>query len=120
MAISPSISARFCEWRASELAAHYASPCPDDVMNQLICQVEDAADRLAEHPATNIDELLVKLFPLVLANFRPAGHGAHPMVPASGDANGSDVLFESVLEDLKRLSPPIILETMAVPNPYDQ
>ena len=108
------VSEAFRAWALSELAMHYAQPCPDAVMNQLCDDTSARAEALADLSAATADDLLLKLFPLLLANFEPEG-GAPPMLLEPDAANGSSSLVRSVIADLQRICP-MIAQLMAAPH----
>lgn len=111
---SSEITDIFSDWFMSELASHYASPCPDEVMDHLVDVTWSHAARLAAQPATNAADLLLKVFPLLLASYEPKS-GDQPLLPVFGESNGSSTLLQSVVDDLHRLCP-IIAEAMQAPN----
>lgn len=111
---SSEIADIFRDWYMSELASHYAEPCPDEVMDHLVDVTVSHAARLAAQPATNAADLLLKAFPLLLASYEPKS-GDQPLVPVFGKSNGSSKLLWSVVDDLRRVCP-IIAEAMQAPN----
>lgn len=114
--LSP-VAVLFRKWTLAEMAMRYAQPCPDEVMDNLNEMVSDIERQLAAAPAQSAEDVLYKLFPLVLANFESAAF-AHPMVPAmSGGSNGLPVLLDSVVGELRDYAPGIA-EAMALPNPF--
>jgi hypothetical protein len=118
MSASPAIEAAFRAWCLAELASHYAQPCPDDVMNYLVNEHCTHGESLAAQPAGNLEDLLLKLYPLLLANFEPqTARGDHPLVLSLyGGGNGDDKLIQSVMADLVRLVP-AIAEATAIEKP---
>ena len=71
MSASPEVAARFDDWRRAYLVAHYAAPCPETVMNALVEEEYERKGRLSDQPAANADDMLLKLFPIILAEFEP-------------------------------------------------
>ena len=106
MSASPAVAMAFDAWMLAALAVNYAKPCPDDLMNALVDQEYAAMARLATAPAATCDDLVLKLFPVLLAEFEPNG-GDHPLVPlAQGGSGGvGDQGLATILSDLVRLSP---------------
>ncbi len=80
MTASPEIVAAFNAWSVAELAAHFAAPCPNEVMDYLTDAAGERYQALAALPAANADDCLLKIMPLVLAEW-PAAPGAAPLVP---------------------------------------
>ena len=115
MTASPEIAAAFKAWCLAELASHYAENCPDEVMDRLTDEAASLALPLASLPAASAHDLLLKVFPLLMASYEP--HGASlPLLPHFDYmGNGSKELLEAVTEDLRRLCPEIA-EAMAVPH----
>ncbi|WP_335308995.1 hypothetical protein [Sphingomonas phyllosphaerae] len=63
--------AAFQAWKLAELAMHYASPCPDEIMDHLVQQTYVTFDALQATPAENADDVLLKLYPIMLREFEP-------------------------------------------------
>lgn len=78
MTATPEIQSAFKRWAMAELACHYAAPCPDEVMDGLTGAVSDAFDALQGMPPTSGDDMLLKLYPLLLREFEP-GAGDPPL-----------------------------------------
>lgn len=114
MSAAPAIEAAFLSWAHSELAGHYANMCPDEVMDHLVNRAWADLDLLGKLPAQSSDDLLLKIFPLLLATYEPKS-GDMPMVPTFGENNGDPELLKSVVQDLARLSP-AIAKMMAAPH----
>ena len=117
MTASPRMLACFADWQRAYLTAHYAAPCPDHLMNALVEQSTDRERALAECPATNADDLLLKLFPIILAEFEQA-RGDAPLMPkfeGVGCLIGkpADERFRSVVADLLKISPCIAAASAA-------
>jgi hypothetical protein len=116
MNASPEIAAAFKAWFLTEAASHYAEGCPDEVMDRLTDEaVTTLPNALATLPAASAHDLLLKVFPLLMASYEP--HGIEPPLVPFHDymGNGSKELLSAVTEDLRRLSPEIA-EAMAVPH----
>jgi hypothetical protein len=114
-AASADIAATFKAWSLAELAAHYAERCPDEVMDRLTGEALRLPEALGKLPAANTHDLLLKVFPLLMARYEPHGDEP-PLVPAyeyKGD--GSRDLLDAVNDDLRRLVPEIA-EAMAAPH----
>lgn len=121
MTACPPISKAFTVWAFAELAVHYAQPCPDDVMDQLVNVADDRLGVLAAMPANSADDIILKLFPLIIDYFEPKA-GDPPMRPAFDEgenASTADRLVQSIVADLSRLSPEIS-RAMAAPYRLDQ
>lgn len=108
MTASTEMQAAFTTWSLAELAAHHAEPCPDEVMSALVENTSTALARLASSPAVTCEDLVLKLFPVFLADFEPKCR-EHPLVPNYDngacpiDADG----FAAILADFQRLVPAI-------------
>jgi hypothetical protein len=115
MNASPEIAATFKAWSLAELASHYAEGCPDEVMDRLTGEAMALPKALAALPAASADDLLLKVFPLLMASYE--AHGSRPPLLPHYDymGNGSEELLSAVTEDMRRLCPEIA-EAMAVPH----
>ena len=115
MSASPEIAAAFKAWFLAEAAAHYAENCPDQVMDRLTDQALALPEALAALPATSAHDLLLKVFPLLMASYGP--HGDQPPLVPLYDymGNGSKELLAAVTEDLRRLCPEVA-QAMTVPH----
>lgn len=71
MNASPETVAAFEAWKLAELATYYADPCPDEVMDQLVDLSHAAFNALQSAPAVTADDMILKIFPIVLAEFEP-------------------------------------------------
>lgn len=71
MTASATMMAAFEAWKLSELAMHYAAPCPDDVMDHLVTSSEAAFQVLQAVPPASADDMLLKLYPILLREFEP-------------------------------------------------
>lgn len=104
MTASPQTLAAFEAWKLAELASHYAVPCPDDVMEHLTGLASDAFDALQVAPAANADDMLLKLFPLLLRDMEPLT-GEPPMRPAASRSyNYPPAFYERLTADLGLVS----------------
>lgn len=119
MSATPEIADAFRGWKFAELASHYAQPCPDEVMNKLVDDTYDRLGHLASLPAVSADDLLLKLFPIVLAYFEPKVDDP-PLLPVFDQGEGErDGLCQSIIEDFCRLSPDVA-RAMAAPHRLKQ
>lgn len=114
---SPEMLAAFEAWKLAELASHYTSPCPDEVMDALVEQAGEKLEALHAAPVQSADDLLLKLFPSLVALFEPPA-GAAPLCPAVGEYHGSYIAdgHAAMMRDIGRLIP-ALAEAMAVPHP---
>lgn len=104
MTPSPEIAAAFETWKLAELASHYASPCPDDVMTRLVDIAWEAFDALQATPAASADDMLLKLFPIVLREMEP-GLGDAPLRPsASRVYDYPEAFYDRLRADLASVS----------------
>lgn len=105
MSASLQMVTAFEAWKVAELAAYYASPCPDEVMNAL-CSISSVAfDRLQETPVTSADDMLLKMFPLMLREFEPM-RGQAPLRPVQSTSYNYDRAFvDRLCDELAKLSP---------------
>lgn len=116
MTASPEILAAFEAWKVAELAAHYAAPCPDEVMNALVERIGDAFDVLQALPPTSADDMLLKLFPFIIRDFEPS-KGRPPLRPEQSRAyTYSDDFISRLIAQLAAASP-AIGAAMAEPHP---
>lgn len=108
MTASPEMLGAFEAWRLAELASHYASPCPDDVMSALVDQSGDRLADLNAQPATNADDFLLQVFPLLLWVFEPQ-RGSAPMRPELPDNSGTAIAegYQVMISNIGRISPTI-------------
>lgn len=107
MTASPEMLAAFEAWKLAELASHYAAPCPDEVMNHLVDLAGDAFDALQAAPAETADDMLLKLFPLVIRDMEPR-KGQPPMRPmASRSYSYPDAFYDRLIADLGAVSAPL-------------
>lgn len=107
MTASPQTLAAFESWKLAELASHYAAPCPDEVMGHLVELAGDAFDALQAAPAENADDMLLKLFPIVIRDMEP-GRGQPPMRPmGSRSYSYPDAFYERLIADLGSVSTPL-------------
>jgi hypothetical protein len=105
MSPSPETLAAFEAWKMSELAAHYAAPCPDDLMEYLVDAESSAFDALQAAPVASADDMLLKLFPLLLRDMEPAS-GEPPFRPSLSRSYTYDAPFyERLIADLGTTSP---------------
>lgn len=106
---APRLSAgqAFCQWKLAELASHFAAPCPDAVMDELTEMTFHRLEPLAEAVSVSAEDILLKVFPLLLAKYEPP-LGAPPLVPHfdRGPAE-HQMLLESAIEDMRKLCPAI-------------
>lgn len=114
---SPAIVAAFQNWKLAELAAMYAAPCPGEVMDQLV-QIEGGFfEALQALPVTSPDDMLLKLFPILIREFEPKA-GEHPLRPSSSNMYNYDADFLArLIADLGNASP-ILRSAMEVENPH--
>jgi hypothetical protein len=118
MSAASATQAAFVRWRDAELAAHYAAPCPDEVMNQLVDIESESFDALQALPVTTPEDMLLKLFPILLREMEPAAN-EHPLKPGESRAYGYDRMFyERLTADLREASP-AIRAAIDAPNPYE-
>lgn len=111
MSGSPEVLAAFEAWKLAELAAHYAEPCPDEVMNMLVGRASDASDALHAIEPTSADDMVLKLFTLLLRDWEPSV-GGHPMRP-----HGDDAEFVTRLIAQLGATSPALAAAMAEPWP---
>lgn len=105
MTASPQTLAAFEAWKLAELASHYAAPCPDEVMDHLVGLAGDAFDALQAAPVENADDMLLKLFPIVIRDMEPS-RGQPPMRPMESRSYGyDDAFYERLIADLGSVSP---------------
>lgn len=115
MNATPETLAAFEAWKNSELASHYASPCPDDVMTHLTTREGDAFDQLQLAPAACAEDVLLKLFPILLREFEP-GLGEDPMRPGrSRSCSYDDAFYDRLIADIGAVSP-VLLAAMQSPH----
>lgn len=113
------VASAFERWANGEMSCHYAQPCPDELMNFLVDRIWADLEEMAAVPAANAEELLLKIFPLLLATYEPK-KDEPPMLPSHGEGNnGSPGLLAAVIADLRRISPEIA-QCLAVPNSLDR
>lgn len=113
---SNEIAAAFEKWKLAELACRYAEPCPDAVMDSLVKIQSDAFDALQTLQPKNGEDMLLKLFPVLLREFEPKS-GERPLCPAeSRSYNYDDAFYVQLREDLARVSP-VLREAIAEPHP---
>lgn len=108
MSASPEFVAAFDRWRLAVAASHFATPCPDEIMDQLVSLEGDACGALLQLQPQSADELLLKLFPLLLQDNEPR-RGEPPLKPqmTNDDTVITHAVFDDVIRDLQRLSPSI-------------
>lgn len=117
MTASPEIAKAFTRWARAELAAHYASPCPDEVMDALVERAGEEVGALSALPAATGTDVALKLFPFILAYYEPKVDDA-PMLPVFSSGDGGEhheCLLASALDDLRRISPEAA-QAMAAPH----
>jgi hypothetical protein len=115
--VSPEIAAAFEKWKLSELAAHYAAPCPDEVMNCLAAWTGETFEALSALEPQSADDMLLKLFPVLLREFEPKVGEPMLKLSQSNSYVYHDVFITRVNQDLARLSP-TLAKAMAEPDPY--
>lgn len=116
MAVSTEIAAAFEKWKLAELACRYAEPCPDAVMASLVNIQSEAFDVLQTLQPKSGDDMLLKLFPVLLREFEPKG-AERPLCPGeSRSYNYGDAFYVQLREDLARVSP-VLQEAIAEPHP---
>jgi len=107
----------FLRWKRAELAAYFAQPCPDPVMDELSEEAIEAARAIADVPAQNATDVLLKLLPLALI-LNEAPLGQPPLLPVNAPEEGTDyqedALWRSIIADLGRACP-ILAEAVATP-----
>lgn len=107
MTASAQTLAAFEAWKLAELASHYAAPCPDEVMDHLVEQAGNAFDALQAAPASSADDVLLKLFPLIIRDMEPL-KGQPPMRPmASRSYSYPDAFYDRLIGDLGSVSAPL-------------
>lgn len=119
MSASPHILAAFETWKLAELAAIYAAPCPDAVMNSLVDRSYDAFDTLQGLPPGSADDMLLKLFPLLIRDFEPS-EGRPPLRPEQSRAYSYDEEFVARLISQLSDTSPAIAAAMAEPCPSER
>lgn len=116
MSPSPEMAKAFKAWQMAELATHYAIPCPDSVMDALVNDASDRLDALNRTPPATADDLVLKLFPLLLWVFEPKP-GDPPLYPMITEAVGTNIVdgYRAMIRDIGRVSP---LVAMAMQAPH--
>lgn len=98
MSATPEIANAFKRWAMAELACHYAAPCPDAVMDRLTDAQAEALESLQAMPPASADDILLKLYPLLLREFEPR-IGEPPLRLRDSSAYGYDDAFMQRLRD---------------------
>lgn len=107
MNTSPQIAAAFAAWAHSELAAHYAQPCPDAVMDHLTDNITQSKAALAAVPAQTGGDVALKMFPALLYEYEPKA-GDPPLLPNPASASNADEgLIGSILADIRAFFPEV-------------
>lgn len=116
---SPDVFTAFTAWRNARIAAYYAEPCPDELMDKLVDRALDAERALAATPARCADDILLKVLCLALAAHEQTYAGAPIMLPRVDRDPGTDytedAMWEAVIADLLAISPLIAEATTAPP-----
>ena len=116
MAATPEIARAFEAWKLAELACHYAEPCPDEVMDNLVSIQSEAFKALQALEPGNGDDMLFKLFPVLMREFEPK-MGDGPFWPTeSSSYDYGDSFFAQLRQDLGRVSP-TLGAAIAEPHP---
>jgi hypothetical protein len=107
MNASPPIATLFAAWAHSELAAHYAQPCPDALMDHLTNRISLTKEALASAPARVPGDIALKMFPVILYEYEPK-IGEAPLVPNPESAHSIDEgLIASILADIRQFFPEV-------------
>jgi hypothetical protein len=115
MSASPEVLVAFENWKCSELAARYAEPCPQEVMEHLVDAESQLFDDLMDLPAANADDMLLKLYPVMLREFEPK-RDAPPLRLGESRSYGYDTSFyEQLIEHLGAVSSPIAAASSVLP-----
>lgn len=115
MSASPEIAAAFEAWKLAELASHYAAPCPDEVMTSLVNIESDAFDALQAMPPANADDMLLKLFPILVREFEPQ-MGEPPLRLSQSRAYNYDAAFIASLNAQIGTANPVLAAAIAEPH----
>lgn len=101
------IRAAFEAWKAAEIAAYYAAPCSDEHMEQMVDVAGRAFDALQACPVLTADDMLLKLFPLLIRDMEPPT-GKPPMRPTdSRSYSYPPSFYERLVADLAAVAPQI-------------
>ena len=104
MSLTPSTVAAFETWKLAELAAHYAAPCPEEVMNDLVDRAGEKFDALMAMPVASANDLILKLFPLLLRDMEPRA-GDPPLRPVASKSYAyEDAFYARLVADLAAVS----------------
>lgn len=114
---SPDVLAAFERWRRATLAAYFAEPCPEKLMDQLTDEDIQATRALSVTPAKNPLDVLLKLLPMALILNDPV-LGQPPLMPVNQPDPETDyqedAFWRSIIIDLAAVSP-LLAEAMATP-----
>jgi hypothetical protein len=99
----------FFRWARCEIASHYAQPCPDEVMDQLVGDTSVCMEQLAATPAESLADVALKMLPPLLYEYEPKA-GDPPLIPNPESASSDDRgLIASILADLGQHAPEVAL-----------
>ena len=116
MAPSPEMIRAFEAWKLAELACHYAELCPDAVMDNLVSIQSEAFAALQALPPNTGDDMLLKLFAVLVREFEPKT-GEPPLRPSESRNYSYDpALLDRLRDQLGHVSP-ILRDAMAEPHP---
>jgi hypothetical protein len=115
MTVSPQILAAFDNWKCSELATLYASPCPEDLMQHLADAESQAFDDLMALPAANADDMLLKLYPIMLREMEPRADDPPLRLGESRSYTYDASFYAQLIEHLGSVSGPIAAASCVLP-----
>jgi hypothetical protein len=116
MTASSEITHAFLAWKHAELACYYAEPCPDAVMDSLVTIQSDAFAALQALKPQSCDDMLLKLFPVLVREFEPKTNEP-PLRPSeSSNYEYGEAFYARFHQDLAQMSP-LIRDAMAEPRP---
>lgn len=115
MSASPAVLAAFREWKLAELATHYATPCPDALMDSLTDKENEAFHALQSITPTSADDMVLKLFPLILRDMEPKT-GQPPLRPSQSRSYCYDDAFIERLCDQLGIVSSELREAIAEPH----
>lgn len=105
MSVSPEVLAAFIAWRNAELAEVRNSPCSDKHMSSLVDATSAATEALAAVPATNADDLVLKILPLAVGFLgRRARQSPFALEVDSDDETDDAIIWRGLVRDLPNVS----------------
>lgn len=120
MTASAPMVVAFDAWKLAELAMHYAAPCPDAVMDHLNEHAGAAFSALQAMPPENADDMLLKLYAVMLREFEPR-RGEPPMrLSTSRSYEYDEAFYERLNADFASVSGEIASAAAAAVSPYAQ